>query len=84
MFQCQWPCFDQQRGYFINLSSSTNNTVHQYMYNVREFTCLHNLVDPPPPSTIVPVEAILDEHKNSVDEVAKIVQQLRVVLPNKV
>ena len=39
---------------------------------------------PPPPSTIVPVEAILDEHKNSVDEVAKIVQQLRVVLPNKV
>ena len=49
MFQCQWPCFDQQRGYFINLSSSTNNTVNQYMYNVREFTCLHNLVDPPPP-----------------------------------
>ena len=40
--------------------------------------------DPPPPSTIVPVEAILDEHENSVDEVAKIVQQLRVVLPNKV
>ena len=38
----------------------------------------------PPSSTIVPVEAILDEHENSVDEVAKIVQQLGVVLPNKV
>ena len=29
---------------------------------------------PPLPPTIVPVEAILDEHENSVDEVAEIVQ----------
>ena len=77
MFQCQWPCFDQQIGsQLVDSRSLCPQTTlltsiicrefrcspslvpmqaspgfYRLQHEIREFTCLHNLVTPPPPQS---------------------------------